>query len=290
MASQDTAVWKARLRSLEQRRTARSLVPLEHVRTIDDRTAGFTLAPIGSAWTESAFDGPFYQSLARNGIAASVVFVQSRDGNTGTRNPAGLGGGAVDEHLIYEGLTRVAADAVICGSGTLHPDAFFTVWRPELVALRERYGLPRHPTQVVMSTEGSVGPDSVLLFNIPDVPVYVLTSPAGRHRLSTALTARPWVHTVVAESLPQQFEALRRAGIQRISSVGGRRSASALVDAGLVGDVYLTTTPCDGGEPGTPWYVGAGRLALRPALIKEWDGADGTVRFVHYVTGADGET
>lgn len=289
MAFQDTSVWRERLRSLEQRRTARSLAPLERVRTVEDRTAGFTLAAIESAWTASAFDGPFYLSPARRGIAVGVVFVQSRAGDTATSNPAGLGGGAVDEHLIYEGLTRVAADAVVCGSGTLHADAFFTVWRPELVALRERRGLPRHPMQVVMSTEGSIRPDAVLLFNIPDVPVYVLTSPAGRQRLSTALAARPWVHTVVAESLPRQFDELRRAGIQRISSVGGRRSASALVDAGLVDDVYLTTTPRDGGEPGTPWYVGAGRLPLRPALIKEWSGAAGPVTFVHYVMAADGE-
>lgn len=47
--------------------------------------------------------------------ALSLVFVQSQDGNTGGADPASFGGGATDKHLIYEGLSRVAADAVLAG-------------------------------------------------------------------------------------------------------------------------------------------------------------------------------
>jgi dihydrofolate reductase len=36
--------------------------------------------------------------------------------------------------------------------------------------------------------------------------------------------------------------------------VGGRTIATALIDAGLVQDVYLTTSPREGGEPNTPMY------------------------------------
>ena len=77
----------------------------------------------------------------------NLVFVRSRDGNTGARNPTLLGGGNTDTHLIYEGLSRVAADAVLSGAETIRGGHFiFSTWLPELVALRGSKGLPRHPT------------------------------------------------------------------------------------------------------------------------------------------------
>jgi len=261
------------------------------VQTIASRTAEATLRAVGNAWSERAFDGPFFETppSSAGGMSIGVVFVRSRDGDTETRNPAALGGGNVDEHLIYEGLTRVAADAVIAGAGTLHRDAFFTVWRPELVALRAASGLPRHPAQVIMSADGSVAPDDLLLFNVPSVPVFVVTSARGRERLAAALASRPWVTAVAATSLHEQFAALRAHGIRRACSIGGRRSATALVDAGLVQDVYLTTTSAAGGAPGTPWYTGDRAPAARPVLVKRWNGEQGPVRFEHLVLTSHGQ-
>ena len=43
-------------------------------------------------------------------------------------------------------------------------------------------------------------------------------------------------------------------GLAQISVVGGRNAATALVDAGLIQDLCLTTTSRAGGEPGTPYY------------------------------------
>ena len=275
--------WGERYAAVEARRTARSAAPLERVRTLADRTDGANLRAIGNAWSRAAFDGPFFETPPDGAFSMGVVFVQSREGDTATRNPASLGGGSVDEQLIYEGLSRVAADAVVAGAATLHADALFTVWRPELVELRLARNLPRHPAQVVMSADGSVKPDELLLFNVPDVPVYVLTSSAGRERLAAALEPRPWVEVVTGGSLPEQFARLRDAGIQRGCSVGGRHAATALVDAGLVKDVYLTKTQVSGGEPGTPWYVGRRRVELRTVLVKEWQGDHGVVRFDHGV-------
>jgi len=210
-----------------------------------------------------------------------VVFVRSRDGNTGTRNPSSLGGGPVDEQLIFEGLSRVGADAVVAGAGTLYRNSFFSVWRDELIELRRALGLPRHPAQIILTVDGSPCPDDVLLFNLPEVPVFVVTSPAGRDRLSPALEARPWVHAILGPSLAEQFAQLHARGITRFCSIGGRRSASELVDAALVQDIYLTTTSSSAGEPGTPWYVGKRSPSLQPVVVKEWDGPDGVVRFEH---------
>jgi len=281
--------WDERFTALETRRMQRSLEPLAPVRTTEDRGCMLALRAIANDWSARAFDGPFYETPAVGGVSTGVVFVRSREGNTGTRDPAALGGGTVDAHLIYEGLSRVAADAVIAGAGTLHPDALFTVWRPELAALRAALGLPRHPAQVIMSADGSIRPDDLLLCNLPAVPVFILTSAAGRGRLAAALASRPWITAVVGRSLGEQFASLGAAGIRRACAVGGRRSATALVDAGLVRDVYLTTTPVSGGEPGTPWYIGTRPLTTRPAVIKEWDGAHGVVRFEHLVLTTHGQ-
>ena len=69
---------------------------------------------IGNAWSRLHYDGDFYlPALPRDVPAVSLVFVQSRDGNTASPHPERLGGGAADTHLIYEGLSRVAADAVL---------------------------------------------------------------------------------------------------------------------------------------------------------------------------------
>jgi riboflavin biosynthesis pyrimidine reductase len=271
--------WRARFDAVQARRRAAANAPLTDVRTLVDCGAEHALRPIANDWSRAAFDGAFYESAAD--LSIGVVFVQSGARNTGTRNPASLGGGAVDEHLIYEGLTRVAANGVVVGAGTLHPDSFFSVWRDELVQLRAARGLSRHPAQIVLSVDGTPCPDEVLLFNVQDVPVFIITSAAGRDRLSPALESRPWVHAILGASLAEQCAELRTRGMTRLCSIGGRRSASELVDAGLMQDVYLTTTQSSAGEPGTPWYVGRRSLSFEPVVVKEWDGRDGVVRFEH---------
>ena len=97
--------------------------------------------------------------------SANLVFVQSRDGNTVDGDPSVLGGGEADKHLIYEGLSRVAADAVLAGARTIRGgDLVLSMWRPELVALRGR--LP--PRDALVSTP--------TLF---DGPFYVSRAPSG---------------------------------------------------------------------------------------------------------------
>jgi riboflavin biosynthesis pyrimidine reductase len=264
------------------RRTAAAGAPLAPVHSVREPAGRRDLEAIGNPWSEAAFDGPFYQA---RGDSLGVVFVQSAQGNTGAKDPSSFGGGAVDQHLIYEGLSRVAADGVVVGAGTLHPGSFFSVWRRELVELRTALGRSRHPAQIVLTGDGSVRLEDVLLFNVPEVPVFVITSAVGRERLSAALHARPWIAAVTGDSLQQQFETLRARGLHRLCSIGGRRSATELVNAGLVRDVYLTTTPSSAGEPNTPWYVGKRTLSLQTVAVKEWDGEDGPVLFEHSQLG-----
>ena len=263
--------------------------------TIDDRSSGPALEEIGSAWTRSLYDGPFHliqpvppstrpdsRHVDPEVPAVSLVFVRSKDGNTGADNPGDLGGGATDKHFLYEGLSRVAVDAVLAGATTAAGESiFFSVWHPELVALRASLGLPRHPVQMVVTRRAGLDPDSTLIFNVPDVPVIVLAGGAAAGVLARAARARPWMHIVPMEETDVR-PALQRVradfGIRRISCVGGRSTATALIDAGVVQDIHLTTTGRRAGEPGTPLYVGDDPPVLEPIVRKR--GTDPAAPFV----------
>ena len=251
------------------------------VTDVDGRPAD--AAAFGNAWSRRMFDGPFYVSPAPSSDlpATNLVFVQSRDDNTGAGDPSSLGGGQADKHLIYEGLSRVAADAVLAGAETVRSgNIVLSVWHPELVALRESLGLPRHPMQIVATRRG-LGLDG-LLFNVPALRVVLLTVDACADLMLTQLANRPWVTVVsmpTAEDLPHGFRRLREMGVGRISCIGGRTLARQLIDAGLIQDLYLTKSPKAGGEPGTPLYPGplAGELIVR----KRGTGPDEGVGFEH---------
>ena len=226
--------------------------------TIEDRSADWPLLPIGNDWSRKYYDGPFHVFAAPpDRPAISLVFVQSRNGNTGADNPAHLGGGDTDKCLLYEGLSRVAADAVMAGASSVGRHVFFTIDQPELVALRQELGLPRHPIQMVISNAGHIDL-SARLFSVPEVPVIVLAGPGCQQKIAPQIHDRPWITIVpIGDSLADAFVRLRRDHhIGRISAVGGRVTATSLVDAGLVQDIYLTTSGIDAGEENTPWYVG----------------------------------
>jgi len=250
--------WADRFRAFVTRKEAEAraaaLSPLRTEIARPDEHA----AAIGNDWSRRMFDGPFFLSPASPGLpATSLVFVQSRDRNTAAADPSTLGGGDVDKHLIYEGLSRVAADAVMAGATTVRAgNLILSTWLPELVALRAALGLPRHPTQIVATLRG-LPFDRMLLFNVPEVPVVLITVAAVVDQQRAALAPRPWVAPVVLDdpgALRGAFGALRARGVRTLSCIGGRTLARQLIDAGLVRDLYLTTTAIDGGEPHTPLY------------------------------------
>jgi riboflavin biosynthesis pyrimidine reductase len=280
------ADWEERFHALVERKTrtaaAAALSPFATER--DD--AAETLAAIGNAWSRTMFGGLFYvsQPATPSLPAGNLVFVQSREGNTATSDPATLGGGEADTHLIYEGLSRVAADAVMGGARTIGAGRMvLSVWRPELVALRNAMALPRHPTQIV-ATLGGLALDRGVMFNVPELPVIVVTVPSGAEAMRTALEARPWISLVVMDNpndLAGAFRQLRQLGIERLSCIGGRTLAARLLDAGLVQDVYLTTGTKSGGEPNTP--VSVKPLNGREMVRKRGTGPDEGVLFQHVV-------
>lgn len=266
--------------------------PLSGFRTIEDvparRADGHDLVAIGNAWSRRLFDGNFYRGrepdLERPLV--SLVFVQSRTGNTGADNPATLGGGDTDKHLIYEGLSRVDADAVLAGATTARGEQIvFSIWHPELVELRRSLGRPRHPAQIIVTDGGDLPIERALMFEEPELPVFVITRTGAAPGLLERVRDRPWVDIVDAGdpvSLAAAMRYLRGRGLRVISAIGGRRTATALLREGLVSDLYLTTSVIEAGEPNTPYYEGP-QLSLSRVVEKAGQGPETGVRFEHFV-------
>jgi len=253
--------------------------------TIEDRSSEYQVRPIGNVWTRRHFDGGFsLLDPAPHLPALSVVFVQSRAGNTVVPDPATLGGGPVDFHLIYEGLSRVAADGVLAGAATVGKKVFFSVWHPEIVALRRELGLPRHPAQVVVSRRGRLNVEQSLLFNVPEVPVFLIIAPDGLRNCEQAVTERPWITVVplADDDLADAFGRLRRDhGLTRLSVVGGRTVATSLIDAGLIQDLCLTTSALSAGQPNTPFYAGHRSPTLK-VIVRKQGTTPTPITFEHY--------
>ena len=251
-----------------------------------------TLAGVGNDWTREKYDGEFRLFTPPEALpAVSLVFVQSREGNTGAHNPEELGGGPTDKHLIYEGLSRVAADGVLAGAATASgADVFFSVWHPRLVELRRSLGLAEHPAQIVVSGKGPVDLEGTRLFNVPEVPVFVLLGITCRQACAAALAQRPWIVVLPFEpgGLREALSRLRRDhGINRISAVGGRTTASALIDEGLVQDLCLTTTGRSAGEPDTPFYTGEIPPRLQTIVRKRGTDPESPILFEHLAVSAE---
>jgi riboflavin biosynthesis pyrimidine reductase len=262
--------------------------PIVHLKTVEDRSAAFGCVQIGNAWTQEYYDGLFSLPARReDGLPSlSLCFVQSRNGNTGAANPDVLGGGPTDKHLIYEGLSRVAADGVMAGGTTAHGSGtFFSIWHPRLVALRSALGLPRHPAQVVVTGRGCIDVVRTLLFNVPDVPVYIIASPGACERLESAVSCRSAIELIPmrGNDLGTPLTYLRqKRGVNRISCIGGRATATALLDGGYVQDLCLTTTARDAGEPATPYYVGRKTPALELMVRKRADDSEYPITFEQF--------
>jgi riboflavin biosynthesis pyrimidine reductase len=288
MSSAASAVQRVRFARFVERKTREAIAAAlpPYVTELDSHPQDAW--SVGNTWSRRLFDGDFYHSRpGSTSVACSLVFVRSRGGNTGARNPSDLGGGETDKHLIYEGLSRVPADAVLAGAGTVRGgQMIFSVWHPELVSLREALGLPRHPVQIVATLQGLDVTD-MLIFNVPEAPVVMLTIGTCSSLMRREIDARPWISVVEMpdpDALPHAFDQLHARGIRRVSAVGGRKLAAQLIGAGLVQDVYLTTSPVEGGEPNTPLYPQPleGELVVR----KHGTGSETGVVFEHLVLRA----
>jgi riboflavin biosynthesis pyrimidine reductase len=241
---------------------------------------------IGNTWSRALFDGDFYRSTYVNLDipVTNLVIVESREGNTGADDPSTLAGGETDKHLIYEGLSRVDADAILAGASTARSDELiFSVWHPELVALRRDLGRARHPAHVIVGSRSALRIETALMFQVPEIPVYLVTTSDAASSLRLQVATHPWIQVIDGGqplSMSTALRELRSRGIETVSAIGGRTTARALLREHVVHDLYLTTSPKEGGEPHTPLLDAP--LEAPAVVIKRGTGPEEGVRFVHY--------
>ena len=285
--------FEAYARRREQEALAAALPPyatvVDRVRSRERLTAvDDDWTAIGSEWTEQVFDGPFYQSArpAAPGLPiVNLVFVRSREGNTIADNPQLLGGGHTDKHLIYEGLSRVNADAVLSGAITARSRSLvLSVWHPELVKLRLSLGQPRHPMQVIVTAAGDLPFDEGLMFQEAELRSCLIAPSSAVSPLRVRAARVPWVDIIDAGeplSLRRGLEQLADRGVRVVTAIGGRRTSQSLLEERTVADLYLTTSPVSAGQPETPFYTGPD-LPLELVVEKRGTGPEAGVRFEHF--------
>lgn len=266
-----------------------------------DHSNGFRrLTEIDHPWVRLLYDGPFYGSVSHSSVlpAVNLVFVQSKPktgqpfGSSGVSNPGELGGGETDKHFIYEGASRAAANAVMAGANTVRREkpedpsvGIFSVWHPEAVRLRLSYGQPRHPRQIVVTERGNLDIEGELMFNIPGLDAFVITTQSGAKRLRPQTKGRS-VHIISTGrrlNIPHALRDLKEFfGIHSISVIGGRKLATTLIDQGLVHDLYLTTAPKELPGEYTPFYTGRRNFPRELIIRKLGRGREKGVVFEHF--------
>ena len=176
------------------------------------------------------------------------------------------------------GLLRACADAVLVGAGTTRSSPR-TQWTAEHAyppaaplfgdLRRSRRRSPR-PTLAVLSGSGSVDPRHPAL----EEGALVLTSERGASRLRGRLPSAATILAIGAEAPIDPVaavEALRRRGHGLILSEGGPLAFGALVAAGLVDELFLTTSPLLAGRsPGSSRPALVENAEFLPAATVDW--------------------
>ena len=154
--------------------------------------------------------------------------------------------------LIGAGVLRASP------SSTWRPDAIYPPLAAEYAALRDELGLTAAPEVAVLTGSGSIEPTHPLLVS----GALVLTSTSGAARLEDTA---PEATTVLALADEETIDpgrvvaALRARGHRRILSEAGPHTFGALLEAGLVDELFLTSSPLLLGDVGPGSRLLAGR-------------------------------
>jgi riboflavin biosynthesis pyrimidine reductase len=178
-------------------------------------------------------------------------FVSSLDGVVAL--PGAFESGAVvsadsEPDQFVMGLLRAAADAVWIGAGTFragagslwHPEAAFPAARESFAQLRKQLSLRPHPLLVVVTASGHVDTGQPALADC-----LVLTTPQGESRLRGKLPSGARVAVLEAGHFDcrAMLDLLRAEGLRVILSEGGPSLVGQLLDAGVLDELFLTTSP-----------------------------------------------
>ena len=167
-----------------------------------DDTGGAGLEPIASPWTAALFDGPFFETPSPDpALPGSQYGVRAGRGREHRHAKPGESRRRGQRHA--PDLRGAVARARGCRPDRREPPFTAARWSsasgtPSWCACAEDLGLPRHPAQIVATRSGRLGIASELLFNVPEVPVFILTTAPGAAALNPRVEARPWITVLVS--------------------------------------------------------------------------------------------
>jgi riboflavin-specific deaminase-like protein len=191
--------------------------------------------------------------------------VASADGRATVEGRTGGLGSEADTRLLTE--LRALADAVLIGTGTIRAEGYGRLVRnAERVARREAAGLAASPTAVLISRSFDI-PWGAPLFEAADQPVIVYTGASG----APPDVAAPLEVVRLEDPAPRVALAdLRSRGVRSLLCEGGPTLNSALLEADVVDELFLTISPQLAGETLAPRIVEGEGLPAPVALTLEW--------------------
>jgi len=171
-----------------------------------------------------------------------VNMVASVDGRAQVDGRAAELGEEADLEMLLE--LRTIADAVLIGPNTVRAEGYARlVGGEERRAYREALGLAPDPVAVILSRSFEL-PWDAGLFADPAQPVLVYTA----SELEPPETAAP-VEVVRTADPAAMLADLRSRGVAALLSEGGPTLLSALLEAELVDELFLTIAPLITGDP-----------------------------------------
>jgi riboflavin biosynthesis pyrimidine reductase len=204
-------------------------------------------------------------------------FVTSLDGRATIGGGTSELGEAADLEMLLE--LRVLADAVLIGTGTLRAEGYDRIVRAEARRTRRtRAGLAADPLAVLLTRRGDL-PWEAGLFQAPEQPVLVYSG----EPVDVPDVPAPVELVVLADPTPSAALAdLRERGVRALLCEGGPVLARALVDDGLVDELFLTLAPLLTAEAAAPRLLEGGILAEPLRLKPLWALRAGDELFLRY--------
>ncbi len=185
-------------------------------------------------------------------------FAQSRDGRISYNEPLAFSGGEVTDFNAHDrwlmALLRARADAVMTGDATVNLETEH-LWTAEFICpydgaafaeLREAEGYAPVPILIIVSREGKVNFDA-LCFRQSALQIILATTQQGAaNAQGVHCAARLDIHELGKENVDlQRLSRILHSdyGVRNLLCEGGARTFTAMLDAGLIDEEFVTFCP-----------------------------------------------
>ncbi len=193
----------------------------------------------------------------------AINMVATVDGRAALGGTATGIGSALDRQHMRQ--LRADFDVVLHGAGTVRADPLSARVPPHLAEQRAARGQTPQPLGAIITASG----------NLPFEHPYYQSATVVYITSDRPVSVPDSVQVVRVADVPAAIDDLAQRGVQRILCEGGPRLNAALLQAGLVDELYFTLAPklAGGDDPLTIVHGGAfGVLRLRLLSVQDHDG------------------